>query len=476
MNDIDNTQSMELKNLSAENSSLNTESREMATLLAKRELELAECKYRLKVMTSMYEEICSSLSWTSTAPIRRILDKVNKSVGKTRKNAMSGKRSAGSDAGLPDDAGLNRPKINKRCPGQSSGRLTNVSGSPAPMLEILYVYKIASFGGVERVLLNRAEVFKRHDVACRLSLYFYDDEDALEQIHDYVVQHDLASHLRIVSKINAASYDYVISIDTPEILNSDIPLRKIFFECHTTYYNSQRYLAKLPDRIRLIAVPSEAARLDIAERFPRLVDRLLVVRNFIPLHDTQIATEAKVWEKRPLLYLGRLDEHKNFTEVLDIFQHYLESFGDDLFLLLVGPVVGKIDLTAELSRRNISDRTVVMPPVSFDRVWQVYSQVKQHQGCFISSSMAESFGLAAAEALTAGVPVLLSGIASHRHLVADSLAYVYPLGDAAAGARKLRGVVENYDRAVSDAEGFGRQFSEEKFLSDWQSFMELLQR
>lgn len=451
---------MELKNLSAENSRLSNECRETAELLAKRELELAECKYRLKAMTSMYEAICSSIIWERTAPIRRLVDKVNKSVGKARKNPISAKRST-CNGGLPDE---------------TSGRVAKVSDSPEIMLELLYVYKIASFGGVERVLLNRAEVFKRHNVGCRISLYFYEDEGAMEQIHDYVGKHDLGSHLRIVPKINAATYDYVISIDTPEVLNSGIPLEKILFECHTTYYNNQRYLAKLPDGIRLIAVPSEAAKSDIVERFPLLMNKLIVVRNFIPAHDSQVSVSPKVWEKRPLLYLGRFDEHKNFTEVLDIFQHYLELFGDDLFLLLVGPIVGKIDLPAELSRRNISGRTVVMPPVSFDRVWQVYSMVKQHQGCFISASMAESFGLSAAEALTAGLPVMLSGIATHIDLVAGALTYVYPLGDAVAGARKLRGVVENYDRAVADAELFGRQFSEDRFLSDWQKFLAQLQR
>lgn len=461
---------MELKKLSAENSRLVDACRETAALLEKRELELAECKYRLKAMTSMYEAICSSIIWERTAPIRRILDKVNKAVGKAGNSTLPGKRSAGSGAGLLDETSEDRGGIHRRCTERISGGLMAAS-TPETMLEVLFVYKIASFGGVERVLLDRAEVFKRRNAGCRISLYFYEDEGALEQIHDYVARHDLGSHLRIVPKIDAARYDYVISIDTPEVLHAGIPLEKMLFECHTTYYNSQRYLARLPDGIRLVAVPSEAARRDVAERFPGLKNRLAVVRNFIPARDIPIPVGPKVWKKRPLLYLGRLDEHKNFMEVLDIFQHYRQFFGDDLFLLLVGPVVGKFDLSAELSRRNINDSTVVLPPVSFDKVWQVYAQVKQHQGCFISASMAESFGLSAAEALSSGLPVILSGIAPHIDLVAGSLAYVYPLGDAAAGAGKLRGVIENYDRAVADAEVFGRQFSEDNFLSDWQSFL-----
>ncbi|ACM19819.1 hypothetical protein Geob_1460 [Geotalea daltonii FRC-32] len=47
-------------------------------LLAKRELELAECRYHLKLMTSMYENIASSTTWRFTAPIRGFLDAVKK--------------------------------------------------------------------------------------------------------------------------------------------------------------------------------------------------------------------------------------------------------------------------------------------------------------------------------------------------------------------------------------------------------------
>lgn len=465
LNESSNSQSDELQNLSAENARLRNECNEAATLLARRELELAECKYHLKAMASMYESICSSIIWERTAPIRRILDKVNKSVRRFRTTARSVRQPAGENLAGTDT----------RLPERVSSRVTEVTVSPGIKLNILYVYKVASFGGVERVLLNRAEAFKRHNIGCRLSVYFYEDEGALERIHDYIAQHDFGAHLRIVSKINAADYDYVISIDTPEVLAVGIPQEKLLFECHTTYYNSQRYLARLPDAIRLIAVPSAAAKLDIAERFPQLRHKLIVLRNFIPAHNSCIVTKSADWNKRPLLYLGRMDEHKNFTEVLDIFQQYRECYGDEMFLLLVGPVFSKIDLPTELSKRNINDCTVVMPPVSFDRVWHVYAQVRQHKGIFISASQAESFGLAAAEALNAGLPVLLSGIAPHIDLVAGSLDYVYPLGDAVAGARKLRGVVENYGRAVSDAEVFGQQFLEDNFLSDWQSFTALLQ-
>jgi hypothetical protein len=84
LDDIDHTKSTEINDLSSDNSSLGNESRDFASLLAKRELELAECKYHLKVITSMYEDITSSIIWKYTAPIRKLLDKINKNDFSTK--------------------------------------------------------------------------------------------------------------------------------------------------------------------------------------------------------------------------------------------------------------------------------------------------------------------------------------------------------------------------------------------------------
>jgi glycosyltransferase involved in cell wall biosynthesis len=338
------------------------------------------------------------------------------------------------------------------------------------MRELLYVYKIASFGGVERVLLNRAEAFRRHRVACRLSLYFYKDEGALASIRDYITERGLAGQIQVVNRIDAAAYDHVIAIDTPEVLDAGVPEKKIVFECHTTYHESRRYLANLPDNIPLVVVPSVAALKEVAEQFPQLREKLLVMHNCVYAEEACAEEPEPFWAKRPLLYLGRMDAHKNFTEVLDIFSHYRECYGDDLFLLLVGPVVKGVNLDVGLAKRHLASRVVVLPPVRFDRIWQIYSLVKRHRGLFISASRAESFGLSAAESLAAGLPVLLSGIPAHLDLVAGTLDYVYPLGDSFAGARKLRKLVEHYDQAAVDATKFSRQFAEELFLSDWQRY------
>lgn len=458
----------------AQNSRFNPAREETATHLARVELELAEYKSRLKILTSMYEDLCNSLSWAATAPIRKVLDRSKRIYCRVRRRFFAGDRPKTEfQKTFEAESGswIERLYQNQKKPVEEQDALLPLTA----MREILYVYHSASFGGVERVLLNRAEAFRRHNVPCRISVYFYEDNGALLKIRDHIVRNDLSGHIRIVDRIDASFYDYVVCIDSPEIFRSGIPLEKLIVECHTTYQNGLLYLTGLPDRIRHVVVPSHNAMIAISERFPRLRAKLRVVRNFIPQQTSYFNTGLK-WRKRPLLYVGRFDKHKNYREVMDIFQCYSSAYNDDLFLLLVGPVDETEDLGTELATRNIADRTVVLPPVSFDNVWQVFATARQQQGVFVSSSTAESFGLSAAEALAAGLPVILSGIGAHIELVAGSLEYVYPLGRPEVGAIKLQQILQNYDKSAHDAASFGKQFTEDNFLDDWQNLLTLLDK
>lgn len=342
------------------------------------------------------------------------------------------------------------------------------------MLKLLYVYRYATFGGVEKVLLSRAEAFKQYGVQVRLSLYFFKDLGAVKAINAYISAAGLEDYVVLVNRFRSAEYDYIISIDTPEILHADVESRKLLFECHSTYIRDRAYLAGLTRKIRLLTVPSAAMKNSLEQERPELAGKITVLRNYVrgyPAFDEEIDI---IWAKRPLLYLGRMDEHKNILEVLDIFVSYRSRYGDDLILILVGPMTESIDVSAALRQRHLLARTILLPSVRFDRVKQIHALVNKHKGIFISSSLDESFGLAAAEAIASGLPVLLSGIPAHADLVLDDLDFLYPLGDSAAGAEKLRSIVCRYDEMQRKVERLHGRFSVETFIEDWNCFTALL--
>jgi len=91
----------------------------------------------------------------------------------------------------------------------------------------------------------------------------------------------------------------------------------------------------------------------------------------------------------------------------------------------------------------------------------------------VSSSKGESFGLSAAEAMTAGLPVILSDIPPHAALVGHRSRFLYPLGDVRELARKMAAATEQYDDMAAECLELSREFSEEAFLADWEGVLGL---
>ena len=85
----------------------------------------------------------------------------------------------------------------------------------------------------------------------------------------------------------------------------------------------------------------------------------------------------------------------------------------------------------------------------------------------LSPSIGESFGLAAAEAISSGIPVLLSDIAEHRFLVGAREQYLFPLSDVDALANGIASVADSYDACVSDMLSAREAFSANAFVQDW---------
>ena len=99
--------------------------------------------------------------------------------------------------------------------------------------------------------------------------------------------------------------------------------------------------------------------------------------------------------------------------------------------------------------------------------------VRQSIGIFVSCSKGESFGLSAAEAMTAGLPVILSDIPAHRALVADRERFLYRLGDVPQLAAKMAAAIDRYDGLAAECLELSREFSEQTFLADWEQIARL---
>lgn len=310
-------------------------------------------------------------------------------------------------------------------------------------IKILNVYKWATMGGVERVLLNRAHAIKEHNIKniC-MDVYFFHDSGGKELFVEYINKHNLNDVLTVVDEIND-HYDFIFSIDTPEIIELATH-EKIFIECHTSYQRNRQYLQSLPDDIRGVLVPSEHFYKEIYDELPyNLKSKLRVLTNYAFVNAKNKLNE-QIYNKRPLLYIGRLDKHKNIEELIKIISEY-NKLNDKLILILVGQIIEhEIDLENLLTKYEVLNRVVYMPPVRFDKVWEVLTFVMNQGGIFISASLKETFGLSAAEAMTLGIPVLLLNNEAHKDLVQNDNSFLFSSNEISKTIEKIDNILTDY--------------------------------
>ncbi len=107
--------------------------------------------------------------------------------------------------------------------------------------------------------------------------------------------------------------------------------------------------------------------------------------------------------RRVILFLSRIDPKKNLEALLDAFIAIAPSF-DDATLVIAGD--GDTLYVDRLKRRSmgLGARIVWVGHVS----GEVKSSLLSHAYCFVLPSFTENFGIAAAEALSYGLPVVLA--------------------------------------------------------------------
>ena len=334
------------------------------------------------------------------------------------------------------------------------------------MKRILYVYKWATMGGVERVLLNRALAFKKENIDVSQDVFFLHDSGGKILLNQYIRKKELGRYLKIVEDFNPQKYDVIHSIDTPEIFNMTNNFDKIVFECHTAYSENRGYLSQLPINIKNIIVPSLQFKEDIMDEIPQLLQpKILVFRNFIP--ENLVENDygiTQVFNKIPIAYIGRVDKLKNVEEVIEIFVKLNRELGDNFLLIIVGPITKEVDLFKIINEKGIINRFIYIPPISFEKIPRLLNNIKVNNGIVISASKGESFGLSIAEAIVNGIPIIASNI--HSQLVENDETFLYKLKDTEEAVWKINYILNNREECFERLQKIKGSLTESVFLKD----------
>lgn len=344
-------------------------------------------------------------------------------------------------------------------------------------MKILIIYQFCTFGGVERAILNRARTFKKHGQDVRISVGYLHDYGALQSFQGYIQANKLDDCLSAFLVQNQAMpdlahYDLVFNIDTPQVFRRTLHAGNLFVECHTPTFKNRQYLKTLPPNIRGIIVPSTAFKSILLSEF-RSLPPIFVIPNPVTedFFDIAASTMHTIYPADILAYLARVDDElKNFTETASIFE--LFAGDQNTMFAVIGRGVEDARLLSSLENKKIIGKMFLRDQIGFDAAPDFVRMVKDHRGVFISSSKGESFGLSAAEFMSAGVPVLLSDIGPHRELVNGDENFLYPLGDIYAAKDKIIRIRNEWNDASRRVRFYGQKFRGDSFIAAWQAFLD----
>jgi glycosyltransferase involved in cell wall biosynthesis len=201
---------------------------------------------------------------------------------------------------------------------------------------------------------------------------------------------------------------------------------------------------------------------------------VVVLRNFVPAcPEPAQAVSWPKWNGPVFLYFSRIDDNKNFGEFVAAVASAERTLGKQAFGIACGPAVPDYPVAEIIDRNQARGSVVVLPPAPYESSHLLFRSLRERRAVFVSPSKGESFGLSAAEAMTAGLPVVLSDIPPHSALVSGRKKFLYPVGNVRELVAKMAEALQHYDDHAAECVALSAAFSERAFLADWEQVLRL---
>jgi len=223
---------------------------------------------------------------------------------------------------------------------------------------------------------------------------------------------------------------------------------------HNTWNARRRWWFRPVDawmytRYRQIACNSEATAEELARWCPHVKDKLYVIPNGIPVEVFANARPADLSRfgdgMTRAVFVGRFEPQKDHATLL---RALASAPHIHLFLLGDGPLR---DQMQQLARDlGVFDR------VTFAGFRDDVPQILKACDIYVHSTTSDGFGMAACEAMAAGLPVIVSDVPGLAQVVAGA-GVVTPVGDHASMARELNVLAGSFEKRATMSEASRRR-------------------
>jgi len=348
-------------------------------------------------------------------------------------------------------------------------------------MRILYVTTGLKSGGAERVVCKLADNYfsKGHTVAILTLISGYQVEPENQNIEIYCLdirKNSISSMIKGLFKAVTCMKRFRADIVHSHMYHANILSRflhvlfskqKLICTAHGRIEGGLvcDILYRITDSIPYISTNvSRSACKDFYSRKASMPHRMIPVYNGIDLDRFDNRYHPKRNPQR-LLSVGRLAPEKNLDMILSAMKQVMSIYGDNFELWIVGngPEYSKLsDLAAALELSG---------NVTFFGEMAEPEKLMSDITLFVSSSNHEGFGLAIAEAMASGVPVIVTESGGAAEIV-DDPKHIVPIDDADALAIKICEFLGYSDHDLIDLGAAGRKrikhhFSVQNEFSNW---------
>lgn len=347
-------------------------------------------------------------------------------------------------------------------------------------MKLLYAYRYGIVGGVSTQLRLRQEALMGAGIECRL---FFSQDNGLGQVISRSDGIHFGTDVSFGRLVRTEGFDAVVVIDSPELLGpARGPLfrrNRVFLDVHTTTATGLAYLDDVDvSALAGVMVPTRHSQGLVQRRVPKasidVVPNILDTRVFSPSADSG---GVRSGDAREFIWVGKLDNHKNWRLALVYARLLCDLFGD-VTLHVVGGYTAPDERAQEFFRLayrlGISDRVSWLDRVENTALARLYRQCAASGGAMLVTSRDESFGMAAAEALLCGCPLIANELPVFHEVFPESplidLVDIWQPDQVAQAAQALPQYSDAEEAARLHLE-LQRRYGPEAFLASFKRLM-----
>lgn len=312
-------------------------------------------------------------------------------------------------------------------------------------------------GGAEKIVVNLALQLDNERFSVAI-VCLYDTNKCKEQFLMELAKHNIKIHFlnkKTGFDIKAIWKLYkLIKKERPDIIHSHLHAGIYVYltalMCKQRFIHTVHTLAEyeMPNINRKImatayktkrAFPiaiSEAVRLSLLKVYSKEISEIELIYNGAKLQTDTLHVEQN-GNKVRLVSIGRLTHEKNTELMLQVFFE-LSKRHDGISLNILGEGELKEEIENSIKKHKLVGKVKLLGFVG-----DIYTEL-QKSDIFIFTSIYEGFGLVIVEAMSAGLPIVSSGVGAIPELVRDGIdGYIFESGNLADAVAKLDVLINN---------------------------------